>query len=107
MEDLSPILLVLLFLTIGVGAMMWTFSRARDLLDRWADDNGLEILSAEFRWLRRGPFFWTSSNGQMIYYVVVRTADGHTRRGWVRCGGFFWGLMQDRVEVRWDSQRSF
>ena len=102
MEELFPILLVLVFLACGVGMTMWTFSRSRELLDRWAEDNGYQILSSEFRWLRRGPFFWTSSKGQMTYYVVIRTADGRTRNGWVRCGGFFWGLLRDKVEERWE-----
>jgi len=103
MEEILPALVIFGFLAFGVGMAVWTFSRSRDLLNRWASNNGHQILHSEFRWFRRGPFFWTSSKGQMIYHVVVRTPDGHTRRGWVRCGSFWWGLLQDKVQERWET----
>jgi len=103
MEGIVPALVILGFLAFGVSITVWTFSRARNLLNRWASDNGYQIMESEFCWFRRGPFFWTSSKGQMIYHVVVRTSDGHSRRGWVRCGGFVWGLLQDKVEERWET----
>ena len=105
MAEALPVLLILVLLAFGVGMTVWTFARSRELLNRWANDNGYEIVSSEFRWLRRGPFFWTSSKGQMIYHVVVRTEDGETKRGWVRCGGFWWGLLQDRTEAKWETWR--
>ena len=98
-----PALLILVFLTFGIGMTVWTFSRSRDLLNQWACDNGYQIIQSEFRWLRRGPFFWTSSKGQMIYHVVVRTPAGRTRSGWIRCGSFWWGLLQDTVQERWET----
>jgi hypothetical protein len=82
---------------------LWTASRSRQLLESWARENGLEIVSSEFRWFRRGPFFWTTSSAQRVFHVTVRMPDGGTRGGWVRCGGFWGGLLQDRVEVRWDA----
>ena len=65
--------LILASLAFGVGMTAWTFSRSSVLLDRWASDNGYQIVHSELRWLRRGPSFWISSRGQMIYHVVVRT----------------------------------
>ncbi|MBN1420440.1 MAG: hypothetical protein JXP34_16805 [Planctomycetes bacterium] len=97
-----PLLILPAFMGVGIWLIIWTYSRGRRILEHWAIDNGYRLLSSEFRWLRRGPFFWTSSKGQMIFYVVIQTRDGETRRGWVRCGGFWWGLMQDKAEVRWD-----
>ena len=96
-------LIILVFVALGVGMTVWTFSRSRKILERWAAENGYQILSSEFRWLRRGPFFWTSSKGQTVYYVVVRTPEGPTKRGWVRCGSFWWGVMQDKAKVRWEA----
>jgi hypothetical protein len=29
---------------------IWTFSRSRELVNRWAAENGYQILHAEFRW---------------------------------------------------------
>jgi len=102
-KDALRAILILVVLAFVAGMMIWTFLRSREMLNRWAEDNGYQILSSEYRWLRRGPFFWTSSKGQIIYYVVVRTSDGQTRRGWIRCGSFWCGLLQDRVEERWET----
>jgi hypothetical protein len=83
--------------------LFWQFSRSRSLLQDWAAQNGFEILKSEFRFFRRGPFFWTSSKGQTIYYVTVRDAQGSVRSGWVRCGGWWLGLWSNKTEVRWDA----
>ena len=100
----GPIAVLILFAAIvgGIALMAWTFSRARQILEQWAQSNGYQILSSEFRWLRKGPFFWTSSQYQMIYYVTVQTPTGDVRSGWVRCGGFWLGLFTDQAQVRWE-----
>ena len=48
-----------------------------------------------------GPFFWTIGK-QEVYYVTIRTADGQIKRGWVRCGNWFLGVLVDEAQVRWD-----
>src|SRR5262249_36093276 len=50
----------------------------------------------------KGPFFWTSTKAQTVYYVFVEDSDGNKRSGWVRCGSCWFGLLSDNVEVRWD-----
>jgi|SRR6267143_2148152 hypothetical protein len=98
---------ILWFVIIGVvmiGSLVWTFSRSRSVLEQWAQANGYEILHSEFRNLFRGPFFWTSSKGQTVYYVRIRDREGRERPGWVRCGGFWAGLFSDKAEVRWDDE---
>jgi len=88
----------------GVGFIFyWQFSRSRSLLREWAAQNGYEILQGEFRFLRRGPFFWTTSKGQTIYRVTVRDKQSQVRSGWVRCGGWWLGLWSHKTEVRWDT----
>jgi len=82
-------------------AFYWNVARSRTVLQGWAALNGFEILESEFRFFRRGPFFWTTSKGQTVYYVTVRDAQGQTRSGWVRCGSWWLGLWSDRAEVRW------
>jgi hypothetical protein len=99
-----------LFLCVVMGAvlvvyMAWFFSRSRSVLEHWAEANGYEILHSEYRNLFRGPFVWTSSKGQSVYYVRVRARDGHERSGWVRCGGFWAGLFSDKAEVRWEDEQ--
>lgn len=102
MNDGSQILTVLGLLAFAVMSMVWLSYRSGSVLEQWAKDNGFEILSSEYRHLFRGPFFWTTSKGQTVYYVRVRSHDGDERTGWVRCGGFFFGLLSDRAEVRWE-----
>ncbi len=101
-EDTAIALLVIAVACIAVAAMSWSMSRGRQVLDRWAQANGYRIVSCEVRWFRRGPFFWTTSKGQMVYYVEVMAPSGQTRHGYVRCGSFFWGLWKDQVEERWE-----
>lgn len=89
-------------LGLVVLCMVWHSSRSNTVLEQWAEDNDLEILSSEYCHFLRGPFFWTTSKGQTVYYVRVRTSSGEVRTGWVRCGGFFLGLLSDAAEVRWE-----
>jgi len=102
MHDNFEIIPVLLVLVICGGAFYFQYSRSRSLLEGWAAQNGYEILQREFRYLRRGPFFWTSSKGQTVYYVSVRDREGQVRFGFVRCGGWWLGLWSAKTEVRWD-----
>jgi hypothetical protein len=94
--------LVGLIVLVAVVSMAWHVSRARSLLEEWARRNDFELVETEHRHLARGPFFWTTAKGQTVYRVMVRTRDGAVRKGWVRCGGFFLGLLSDHVDVRWD-----
>ena len=86
---------------IVIAILVWTFSRSRRMLEKWAVDNNYQIISASIRLFRRGPFFWTTSKNQVVYYVTIRTSEG-IKNGWVRCGSWAWGIFQDKVEVRWD-----
>jgi hypothetical protein len=84
-------------------AMWWHFDRSNDLLHRWAAKNDYHIVRQEYRHLLKGPFFWTSSKGQTVYYVTVEDSTGTQRNAWVRCGGWWLGLWSDHVEARWDA----
>ena len=77
-------------------------SRSRNLLGKWAETSGYKIVSAERRWLRRGPFFWFTSDSQVVFYVTVEDEQKNIRNGYVRIGGWFLGLFSDKTEVRWD-----
>ena len=116
MDSAFPVLAFLAFITFVIGMIFWHFSRSWQVLENWARSNGYRIVSSEYRNFFKGPFFWTSSEAQTVYYVTVETADGQIRSGWVRCGGWFWGLfatqrrfdgMNDRLgvfsklKVRW------
>ena len=84
-------------------ALWWHFGQSSSLLHQWAEKNGYRIVRQEYRHLFKGPFFWTSAKGQTVYHVVVEDSTGARRSGWVRCGGWWLGLLSDNVEVRWDA----
>lgn len=96
------IILVLLVVIFAIVMVTWHFSRSNSLLQQWAEQNGYRVVHQEYRTFFKGPFFWTSSKNQTVYYVTVEDAHGQQRKGWVRCGGWFLGLLSDNVDVAWD-----
>jgi hypothetical protein len=91
-----------LLAVVVILVFVWHFGRSNSLLQKWAAQNGYKIVGQEYRTFFRGPFFWTTTKGQTVYYVTVEDAAGNRRAGWVRCGGWWFGMMSDAVEVRWD-----
>lgn len=83
------------------GLFPWQVDRADQLAQGWARDNAYEIVASENRWLD-GPFFWRSSDQQVVRYITVRDQYGRERSGHVRLGGWFFGLWGDSVAVEWD-----
>jgi hypothetical protein len=102
MEGYLVIVVFVVFVVLAILSMVWRFRRADSLLVQWAERHGYRLISQEYRSFFKGPFFWTSSKGQMVYYVSVKDSEGNLRRGWVRCGGLFLGMLSDNVEVSWD-----
>ena len=97
---------VLAFLIVaGIVALVLYvhITRSQKLLKRWVGESGYELLRAEYRMFRKGPFIW-SSRGQTVYRVEVRDREGGERKGWVRCGSWWAGVFSDQVEARWDKQ---
>ena len=83
------------------GLTWWQHSRADTILKRWALASGVEVLSAQKRYLRTGPFLF-QGKGRFIFRIVVRDAEGTRRAGWIRVGGWLAGLLSDKTEVIWD-----
>jgi hypothetical protein len=101
MEQIVGVLFFVVMAAFAVASIVWHFGRSRDVLQKWADDNGFQIIESRYaHW--KGPFMWTSSKGQSVYRVTVRDRNGYTRSGWVRCGSWWLGLWSDSAQVRWD-----
>jgi hypothetical protein len=94
-------LLFFAFFIFAIVMIVWYCSRSWRILENWARVNNYRIVSSEFRQFFQGPFSWSPNH--TVYYVKVETADGQTRSGWVRCGGWFLGL--DVTEDCWDDDR--
>jgi hypothetical protein len=94
---------VLILLAILVLVSDYPYSRSIEILDEWARVNHYQILSREERHFRRGPFTWTMSRVQTVFYVVIHDELGRKRSGWVRCGNWSRGLVKNEVEVIWEN----
>ena len=96
------IVVILVLVCAAFLALAAHYSKARTMLERWAARNGFRILRMERRDFRRGPFFWSTARGQVVYHIVVVDRHGRRRSGYVRCGGWFWGVWSEHVDVRWE-----
>ena len=101
MEIFLFVPVLLLFI---VGSIYWTSRRSNSVIENWAARNDYRLLEAQQSILSKGPFFWTTSDGQTVYRVTVEDSAGQTRRGWVRCGSWLGGLLSEQIEVRWDDE---
>jgi hypothetical protein len=101
-EVIGPILLGVAAVGLVLFGIVWQFGRSDVILQRWAERHGYRLIDQQYCWFSKGPFFWTTSKGQTVYYVTVEDGPGNRRRGWVRCGGWFLGLFSDHADVRWD-----
>jgi hypothetical protein len=102
-NDVTGVLGAVMILGIVALVLYLHVSRSQKLLKRWAEENGVEFIDAEYRMFRKGPFVW-SSRGQTVYRVEVRDTQGIERKGWVRCGSWWAGVFSDKVEAKWDEQ---
>jgi hypothetical protein len=102
MPETFFLLLILVCLVAGYAVWEWSKTQSSAMLHTWADENGFTIVSQKFCHFWRGPFFFTTSKGQVVYRITLRDKAGSEWTGWARCGGWFWGLMSNQVTVRLD-----
>jgi len=102
LEGAGFIALAAIIICVVIVSTTWHYSRAREILERWANRNSYKLVASEYRGFAKGPFFWTSSKGQAVYYVTVQDERGKIRKGWVRCGGWWSGLMSDEATAKWE-----
>jgi hypothetical protein len=102
MEAVLVILIIIASLfVVGVVAYI-IIGRSKNIVYAWAESEGYELLECEYCAGRKGPFLLTSSSGQTICRITVKTSDGEIRRGWIKCGGFLFGIINSKTEVVWD-----
>ena len=93
-------ILILILIVIG---FWWSGVRCKQMLDRWASDNGYTLLESHYVFFSFSLFYLMSARGQMVYRVTVLDGRGHELTGMARCGSWLWGVWQDKVTVKWDS----
>ena len=99
MNTLSIIQISLVFIVIIFVHVHW----AKHRIKQWALRNNFVITKCKICLTNLGPFsYFGTSGGQSIFRIEAVTTDGKTRTGYARAGGFFFGLLRQRVEVKWD-----
>ncbi len=99
--EFMPVLVLLV--AIAVVLVCFQRSRADQIVQRWAQATGVELVSAQRQYLYAGPFFLRHSRGQLVYRIVVRDQAGTERAGWLRVGGWLGGVLSEKTKVIWDS----
>ena len=101
-EDFVSVFLILVALIVAGGAIYAHISRSKSLLKKWVDENRYQLLRAEHRVFRKGPFLW-ATKGQAVYRIEVYDERGINRKGWIKCGSPLSGMLSDKVAVKWDA----
>lgn len=95
MSEAYRALWIVLIAVVAIAYLLVWTQRSRHLLETWAAAQGYDLLHAEHRVLRKGPFFWWPSRAQAVYRVTVSDGAGRVRHGWIRVGGWVLGVIAD------------
>ena len=102
METFLTILPAIIFVILLTIFMTYHKNSGLKEVERWAKKEGLEILSSEYRWVKRDPYFISSSNLQRIFYLTVQDQSGTINNCYVKVGGFFFGLLSGTIDISWE-----
>ncbi len=85
----------------------WVRFRVVSIIRVWAKEQGFELVSAQLRGLRQGPFLMQGGRSDTVHRIVVRERSGGTRAGWVLCRNGVFAMIHDReLVVKWDHESS-
>jgi len=92
-----------ILIVVGISFNLWIHAQARKMIETWAAKEGYLVLEKEYRAFRRGPYDWKTPPGRMVFRVVVQSAAGQQRRGWLRLGDGILGMGKHHVDATWDA----
>ena len=99
MITLSSFQFILFFIAVIIAHVVW----AKRRIKQWALRNNHKITKCKICLVNLGPFsYFGTSGGQSVFKIEAVNTEGKARTGYARAGGFFFGLLRDRVEVKWD-----
>jgi hypothetical protein len=101
MIDNRKIIIVLAAVCCVALSLVWHWFRSRFLLQKWAKENGFELVKMNVNWFESSPF-WFRSRRQGVFRIRVRDHRGRERSGWAKCGGYWLGFLVNKIEVEWD-----
>ncbi|MDG3002276.1 hypothetical protein [Paludisphaera mucosa] len=99
--DATSLAVVLATILAILALIVWSARDVERRLRRWADEQGLTIVSQRLARFWRGPFFWKSTRTDYVYRLTVRDSDGRLAEGWARLPGLAVGPFGRWVQVRW------
>jgi hypothetical protein len=99
MDIISFIQFALLFGLVIILHVVW----AKYRIKQWALHNDYVITKCKICLTNIGPFsYFGTSGGQSVFKIEAINTEGNIEKGHARAGGFFFGLLRKRVEVKWD-----
>ena len=101
MHGYGVLIWLLLVAAVIIWGVFWEERRSNQILKDWASREGLKLLFSERRHYVSAEEF-KASRSQAVFRVKVQDSHGFTRQGWVRCGGWWAGLLLNRAEAKWD-----
>jgi hypothetical protein len=101
-EDWAAVILVPIIAILGIWFLVRREKRKTKMLNRWAAEQGVRLIDRDERGMVRGPYFWGTAGGQVVYRVAAEFPGGEIRHGWVRLGTWPVGLLSNEVDVKWD-----
>lgn len=100
MEIFSFIQYFFVFLILVFIHIRW----AKHRLKEWAKKKNYTLVTCRFCLTNIGPYsYFGTSGGQSVFKIEVSTEQGEIKKGYARVGGFFFGLLRKRVEVKWNN----
>lgn len=96
-----PSVLIVLVPLVLVFMGVLRFSKAKRLVRQWADSGGLHIVSMQWEPFPSGPFAIAAFGKQIVYTLSVVDGVGRPRQCLAKCGSWWFGLLDDSIEVVW------
>lgn len=100
MDIYSIIEISVIFFIVLTVHISW----AKYRIKQWAKNNNYTIIRCNLCLINIGPFsYFGTSGGQSVFKIEIISHEGISKKGHVRIGGFFFGLIRNRIEVKWDN----
>ncbi len=94
----AALLLLLALLPLAIWGIL---RRGRRLLGEELVRQGFELVFAESRWMRLGPFSMIGAKHYCFFFFRAKNSAGEVSEGFARGPGAINGLWSKNVEVRW------
>jgi hypothetical protein len=104
---IGAVALAVLLISAFMGWNWLFLKKGRIVVEKWAASHGYRILQCRSPFCTGAFSFWSTSRGQVVYFVTVEDDAGHKRSAWVRCGSFIGSVLSsDEIEVKWNGHET-